>query len=392
MHTTKNLKLVIVISIASVFFIGITFIGLPLTNRSSQAGQILKSDCQNVPENLKQQCYGDLLERVAAKMGVQKSIEFFKQILLLHPKNCHGLAHILGEITYKQYKEGEKFSLDEDTLYCDFGFWHGFMGELAKSNKNNPKEVKKFCQFVSSQLSNSASSVESSCYHGVGIGSIEDPPDIKLWGNTDAIIGQSTKLCEVISDNGSQLSSCISGVFHGVIDLMMQNKYKFFFDKNNPFSLCIGRGDKYQKECFMQLAPKLPHYFNNDLSSLLNSLESVDNALRYDMIYIAAASLIQNSDSDIKSHIQSCMRLPQDYQSKCITGSVKGLMDSGEAGKEYVKALEFCKLVSKDSDKKSCFAETVSLSKNIYPKNKLKQVCSSVEVSYQPEDTCNIIN
>lgn len=381
----KNLKLIILFGITAAIFVIIYF-------WSSQRFKVgtQEENCQTSPENLKQQCYAELLEKVSEKKGVQRGIEAFKQILSLRPTNCHGLAHKLGEVTYEQYQKGEKFSLNEDTLYCDFGFWHGFMGELTKNKKNNPSEIKKFCHFVNSSLIDSASVVESSCYHGVGIGSIEDPPDIKLWGNTNAIIDQSVRLCEAISDTGAQLSSCASGVFHGIIDIMTQNRFKFSFDKNNPLALCIGRQD-YQKECFMQLAPKLPNRFKNDLSALFKSLDSVDSVLRADMLYIAAASLIQNSASVNQGStlLQQCGQIPQDYQSRCIAGFVKGLFDSGEPSKEYTQALQFCKLAP-DEHKKSCYREVVLLSKNIYPKNKLSQVCFAVDEDYRPADSCNI--
>lgn len=352
------------------------------------------SNCEKLNNNVaKQQCWQSLLEEELKSKGLEQGFLLFKKIYAQSPSDCHQYAHSLGEVAYKQYLTIKKVSLSEETDYCGFGFWHGFMGALMKDNQDNPKKAGDFCEYIKNQP-NSGNSVAMAlnCYHGLGIGLIEDPPNPKVWGNAKAMRSQALKICEqVIGQDGDKLGNCLSGVFHATIDFMLQNKYGLSFDKKAPFQTCLIEVSKNREPCYLQIASKLYSAAQGNLykmAGFIQNLPETDLGLKKRITQLAFFNVVNQNITaqQFSKYLNDCENIFQLNSQDCINGMVRGLFQTAEPGNEYSKVLDICNsTLLSEEDKIACMDNVFKYVKNNNSEAKFKQLCQKVNENLRPK-------
>lgn len=355
-------------------------------NSSDMISLANKDNCQKLVDLGQQRvCWRNLLESTVDKNGLDEGFRLFREIAQLEPEDCHGYAHDLGSYAFAAYSKGKKIQVGEEASYCGYGFWHGFMERFAANSLLD--EAKNFCESQMGSTPELLSRIRNSCAHGIGIGLIPDPPSVKFWGQTQPLVEPALEYCDTLKREYSMIENCYAGAFHAMVTYMVEKEYKFVFDKDNFFGLCLLQKEKYRPECYYQIAPKLPGLTHDDLPRVFKLLNQIPSQEVYLRTLDTALINFTNQHMTVNDRIdffQKCRALEPTLASVCISSMVESIFNTGVPDKEYLKAIELCS--SKefiDSEKSICFEKVLSLSRSHYSKNKVEGICVSIKKVYK---------
>lgn len=344
-----------------------------------------KESCAQIKDKFQQiTCWESLLEKTLNKDGLDEGFKLFRELAQFQPEICHRYAHDLGEYAFKTYSARKNIQIMQETSYCGYGFWHGFMEKMIAFS--DFEKAKQFCESLTSPTPELLPVIRLNCYHGIGIGLISDPPPIKFWGVAQPLIERSLGYCDTIKTE-SLRSYCHSGVFHAIIDYMMAKQYKFDVDKNNPFALCFEQKEKYRLPCYLQVAPNLMVISDNNLTKAFNFLKKIPEASELPDISIIALTNFVNQRMLIQDYgefLHRCRSLGLEILDTCLPALTNSLFATGRPDQEYLKVIDMCNSnYLDDSGKLFCFQKVIATSKQLYSTSKNQEICGLIERNYR---------
>lgn len=335
------------------------------------------------------QCFDDLIRKTVEKEGIDAAYALFQKTFAQGnlPRTCHWTAHQIGEAAYGLYKKGVNFPISYATSYCGFGFYHGFMEGLLRENPDS-KRALDFCKKVEEQLGNMGL---QNCYHGIGHGYTEDPPDPATRGNFDAMLKPGIKMCEFLfGKNFRDLNLCLTGVFTVPAGFAAKGEFGLAIDPRDPFSYCLNQPYRYKKACYGEFAPKMDvkEILNRDIHRLPKYVDAIsDDKLQRLVIWVVPSVMLGRDilSNDFSSYINGC-RESFSGRSRliCWGGTILGFFAHGEPEKQYLKVLEFCKSPSfKEDELDFCYGEGFRQMRRNYSMDKVRQICETAPEKYR---------
>lgn len=358
-------------------------------NTSNSEGKEAIVRCKEGTQETKTQCWLDLLNSTLRGEGIEAALNILASFSGSQSdgETCHALAHQIGEQAYQMFVKNKEFRVTPKSIYCDFGFFHGFM-EAFVTNSGDFAQARAFCEYIEDQLSGTLPDVALQCYHGIGHGVIE-AHDPQLWGNVRTLVSSATELCEKVTDSDLQLENCLSGVFNGLGNSYASEKYGLQIDTEDPLWVCREQPEKYKSVCYGLMVRTLLVLAENDFR---RALSSIDQAVEKEYKTTAASNIavlyaLQGKDeeavSGCRGALDNTLRLP------CIKGYVVGLFQSGKPEKEYVKPLEFCRSpLLLAEERTTCFSAFQGYLGILYPRAKVQEICTTIDEEYRERAAC----
>ena len=350
----KPARLRIFSAVSVTLFVGLTIFFLLWRD---DAGGVAEA-CRSSPQTLKDKCYENLMTKALVTRGLPAALELVGESSTNDAwfgGNCHLTMHAVGKYAYDQYSKGSPLDMTKKVSYCNYGFFHGFMEEMA-AQTGSVAQAKKFCDFVGEQLKED-SAMKSNCYHGIGHG-VVDGYDSRVWGDAITMTAPGLKLCHEVTTDDELLRSCEMGAFNSLELMYPDSKYRLDFG-DDPYVLCRKPvyDDNEKKACYTEMSVLVTTDFaRGDFSKALGYIRNVEPAYRlYTVRYIAIYSVPQVSSGNPVDLFDACRKLGTAYESTCVIGLTQGSLAYGAPGKRYQRAIDFCRQVSLTvSERKLC--------------------------------------
>ncbi len=333
------------------------------------------------------QCFDELIRSTVATKGIEAAYALFSASFEAGklPRSCHWTAHQIGEAAYELFREHKDFPISRATAFCGYGFYHGFLESLLRENPDTDS-VLLFCDRVRKELGNLGL---WNCYHGIGHGFTEDPPDPKVWGNFQAMLDPGIKMCEFLfSKNFRDLNLCLTGVFTVPAGFAEHNEYGLSFNPKDPWAYCAGQPYRYHKACYGEFTPKLasdPKFTLDDLPPLLQKVTDAKTTRL--IVWVAPSVLIAKDilNVDFTSYVKGCRNnFSGKLREICYGGVIQGIFTHGEPEKQYTAAFRFCDSTAfSQPERDFCYAETLRQVKVQYEGELSRNVCASMEERYR---------
>lgn len=327
-------------------------------------------------------CYVGLIMDVFNKEGLDKALDLVTVIYSQDSSfsgSCHDVGHILGAATFKLFKEGKPFKITPKAAFCSYGFYHGFMEALA--SEGDVSKAREFCAYVDKQISKETPDAALQCYHGIGHGWVNIHGDKTLLGDDLGIANKGLALCEKVASNDSELSRCATGVFNGIAIFYANGENNLRVKENDPMWLCRSVDLKFQDPCYISMNTVLYQVTKGDFKQATIYIEQIkaDSVAQHAMINLALPySLAELDKPDHSQSVNICRNLQKRLVNSCFQGFAFAYLEHGEPGKEYVKAINFCKNNGLTKDEESgCLSYIYGYLAQWYPKDKAFSICNS---------------
>lgn len=332
-------------------------------------------------------CFDELIKDVVKEEGIEAAYALFTKTFATGklPAACHWTAHQIGEAAYEIFREGREFPISYATSYCAYGFYHGFLESLLRENPDVDFALS-FCARVEEQLGERGL---WNCYHGIGHGFTEDPPDPLVWGSSDLMMKPGIEMCEFLFGGVFRdLNLCLTGVYTVIAGFAAEGQYGLSLDSNDPFAFCRTQPYRYHKACYGEFAPKLVHIIDWDLSRLPKYIESInDPKTRRLVLWVVPSVMIERDimDEDHSRYIYGCREnFAGRMRNVCYGGTIIGFFPHGEPEKEYVKLLQFCASDAwLEDEQEYCYAEAFRQMRQRYTTEKVEKICAQIPLLYQ---------
>lgn len=354
---------------------------------TAQGRIIVRGVVPTPPDECDQACFDELIRHVVETQGVDAAYQVFQDAFASGklPAGCHWTAHVIGEAAYEQFKETNDVPISEATTYCGFGFYHGFLEGLLREF-NDPAYALEFCKRVEKRLGTLGL---QNCYHGIGHGYTEDPPDPSVVGDFQAMIDPGIKMCEFLfGKNFTYLNLCLTGVFTVPAGFALEGKYGLSIDPKEPFAYCKGQPYRYLKACYGEFAPKLNAILDYDLSRLPPYVDAIqDEKLKRLVTWVVPSVIMAEDilDKDHSQYIEKCRKgFSGNLRHICWGGSILGFFLQGEPEKEYQPILRFClsKSWQSEEERRFCWGEAFRQMQQHYSKEKMAGICREIPDRY----------
>ena len=297
-------------------------------------------------ESMQQKCWQIEIENKMKSDGVEAALELVVNKYGKDPQfasDCHGFAHVLGDMAYDKYKSGDNFALTfEDASICGYGFYHGFM-EKALQSGGNLNEINNFCQKVGKT---SPLSVSKACYHGMGHGTVKFFSDRHPEGfkdNANTLTEGGLDLChKVTADYGDTYDQCANGVFMEISNEMVSHENNLSINSSFPFNLCEIQKNNDKRNCYGQMYGviyNVTHSLEKGIA-LIGKIPEDDYAQEAMADYAGMAA----TRGDHYGDIQACRGAQKRLRSFCFKGLALDMVFRGTVGGGYKSALQFCLL------------------------------------------------
>lgn len=338
----------------------------------------------------RQLCWYNQIKEAVKTGGVEKALVLFESLYNSEPlfsQGCHDAMHLIGDEAYREYRKGVKFDFSEETSFCGYGFYHGFIEAMLYTTADY-KEVTDFCEEANTNIKNIESpNAIYSCYHGIGHSTF-DAHDPSLWGDENKMVGPAITTCERVTKNYSQekTKQCVTGVFNALGIAYANNLYKFKLKESDPVWYCRNLNDTYKKACFIEVSMAWINSQMGDYDFKFNDgakfIQNLNDAVGEEAAIFALSSefsrLHLNDFSD-KSLLDNCRSVRKDLFDQCLVGVQLALLNWGKPGEEYVRALSFCDNgVFSVNEKRSCYGYIFKHLPNMYSKEKRISICEGL--------------
>ncbi len=302
-------------------------------------------------------CYRDLISQAVRILPFRDAQAVFTQIANDTHQECHDLAHVFGRMTF--LKTGKLPSnIDEQSLYlCANGFWHGFMTAYAWEHKDAPQDIVTLCS-GHPEVNN----FELNCYHGVGIGSVGDPPDVTIWGNESHMITRAIDACRAIAPTDNTRLECVSGVFHEIIIDKLAGAFGFpYFNISDPMEFCEGQEKEYKYICVGQMASQVHIFAKGDPAEFMKLLAGhiEDKTFLLKAFSLSVQGFVSSmQEENIASVFVSCQALLPEDRAACVYGATAGYLARGVPSGQIERVFNLCRGLE-EVDKNVCTKQIV---------------------------------
>ena len=345
----------------------------------------------------KESCWQNKLQDELVDHGAQAAFQLLLKFYNSDPDftvvGCHIMVHQIGDAAYGEYlaqgKDLSKVQFPAESVYCGYGYYHGFLEHFLRDNPDFAL-ADKFCKQLTAAKQNVIPRIRLNCYHAIGHGFIPNPNNIETWGDAHAMVAPGIAACSKLTDREVQ-QECFQGSFNVVGDWMWNNEYGLEFPKKNSLGICatFTNPDPHVAEaCYYELSMRVLPFAGHNLTTVYDQYVApiTDNFIAGMIINSAAASLLGEhiADKTFLPFLYECRALPERVHSDCIKGLTGAFVAHGEPEKEYVKAIAFCSSKEMTSaEKDTCYGNIIRTFKGAYTKGKVAEVCTLVEEPYR---------
>lgn len=336
------------------------------------------------------ECWGALIERVAARDGFHAAFRLFLSLSEKNPSFnifCHDFAHRLGEAAYGTYRAKGALQIHPQMMYCGFGFYHGLVQRMT-AESGRIEDVRKFCVYVENELRRHVLTPSKGCYHGAGHGLAEILVETEGIKNERALAQRALAACESIASDDYERNLCATGVFDSVA-IMYYNggKNGIAMNPEDPLALCLFQPASYKQACYDELMTAVLWAANNRVIDAIPVAERFTDKshLPATLTALIAAGMRYRVELPAQETVAVCGRWSKGLsRDGCITGVVDGYMQFGGVGKEYKKAIAFCREPGlNDNDRRSCFTRTLHLVATQYGRERYDDICDEIPPEYR---------
>ncbi len=285
----------------------------------------LKSCHAATNQQSRSNCYRSIIKSATKRGDLDLAVNVYNKAIRddMDPDGCHLAGHEIGRDIYESLTKSKVLKIADSMDECGYGFWHGFLSGLAPNIANQSiqkSDVFRICQDLLGD--NLGLDI---CYHGIGLGFVGDPPDLRLWGNYSDIVSDSMDKCRVITRDPILSDACNEGVFHQLFTYMKDGLYGLSLPNDEElFYFCSEFDGQYQKSCLNMISP----YFYNigeELSFVYETAKTkfnwVDKNTQLDIFANMTMVLVENTpDLALASNLEYCFTLPDDYRNACMGG------------------------------------------------------------------------
>jgi hypothetical protein len=354
--------------------------------------------CDSGVENsmeTKQQCWEEALEDALETNGIQGAFNVHSHLYKTDKDfvttGCHAHAHRIGDAFYNEYASRRwtlvGLDLPVETVACGYGFFHGLFEHFFRKHPEVGL-VREVCEDLHKRYGKTMPLIRVNCFHGAGHGLIPDPPEFSMWGKPLDMVSEPLNLCDRISPDAGEVEQCKEGIFNIITDWMSRNQYGLSLNTNDPFWLCRDLRPQDKQACYYELVMVTSALEGRDLGAITRKfIEPIpEEDIAQIVMESLAASFMQRDVtlSDQTPLLLACRNISQALHSACLRGIVSGFRSHGEPGKEYEKIIVFCSSpLMTQTEKDLCFKHMIVNLWYIYPEDKVKKICETLDKIYQ---------
>lgn len=359
-------------------------------------------DLQAISYSQRQVCWYNEIKLAVKKGGVKNALDLFKKLYSQEPlfsQACHDVMHLIGDEAYREHRKGKKFEFAEETAYCGYGFYHGFI-EAMLYTTNDFNEVRNFCESANSNLKINIESPNAiySCYHGIGHATF-DAHKPELWGDERKMVSPAIKTCEEVASGyeAEKAKQCVTGVFNALGIAYANDLYNFKLNPKDPVWYCRTLETTYKRACFIEVAmswisTQMGNYDYKfaDGATFIQGLKDADGEDAAIFSLSSDYTRLHINDLSNSQLLSLCRSVKSILFDSCIQGVNLALLNWGKPSEEYARAIDFCKEDGfSDSERNSCFAYIFSSLPTMYPKDKRVNICNNYVEDVRKQNCIN---
>lgn len=355
--------------------------------------------CQSISQLSQPQqedCWQASIDQALSKDGVGAAFQVVKKLYKTEPgfivDGCHLQAHRLGEAAYGLYLKNpslDRLKIDASSVSCGYGFFHGFLEHLFRANPDIG-QGRQFCRYLIERLSSEVPAIRLNCYHALGHGFVNEPPQPSAWGNPQAMVNLALERCEEVSPSHDvhETNECLQGAFNVLGDWIAAKKYGIN-PPDNSMWLCPEQKSKpRQMACYYELSMRIKNLHAQDIATIYQTYVKDITDLEAQKLIInnSSAGLIERAmaQSSYNNFVEMCLRLPDQLDLKCVGGILGGIMAQAEPGIEYVKALKTCAEANlSERYRDYCYQRLGESLRRFYSLEKVIQICQKIDQVYR---------
>lgn len=311
------------------------------------------------------ECVYSAIQREMRNEGAEKALLLFSGALPLltnAKRNCHDLAHRVGDIAYFDlyiYNPSSlKFDYSFDSSICDYGFYHGFFEHLFQEHPGLDF-VLKTCDALPTGPEPYREAIRLTCFHGEGHGLLLSQVD-KLtrseWGDIHAFTDAPLAICDkLVGPKVYELSRCSYGIFAELASWQIAGNYGFSVPEvaSARYTDCLTFDGSHRRSCLLP-------------ASLASTMKyGVDNTLR--------SCELLNRQSDF---------------APCIQGIIHAIFVNSATAEDMERGLRVCsgEEVTSRHASAECFSQLGLALSSYFPASEQEKYCSQFPESFRSRE------
>ena len=382
-------KFILAVSILSILLLAAFYIYTTVQNNAenTETAEWIAA-CNDSEQGQEFRCWVDGIESIIQHKGAHAAFATISTRLLNEPsfkRSCNEILHEVGHWTYHYTLHNSiEFVIPPKVNMCGSAFDRAFVHALTSTTGDFTKAVK-FC--TDPQLASESPDATARCYHDIGHGAFAFYAPRISNEKQQIVVTRALEECAKISTTPLQLDYCAGGVFSEVIKFYQTNQYGMSLNKNDPFSFCREQADSYRRMCYYTAKSLLLWLTGEDFPKAASFIERIVQnehaiaAMDALATSVTARNIRKNiSIVDYGSDVFACRNTKERLHLSCIGGLAIELLTQSS----HADALAFCRLsVLSEQERDACFRRIVP---NLYewtPRDKIQEICSSLEKTYK---------
>lgn len=348
--------------------------------------------CEVYQRVQKNECIKKKLDEFIAKKQIKEALAFMYDYINLdknyYGDDCHGMVHYIGDKAFILYNKGEKFDIGPYSNICVYGFYHAFTSSFILAGRS--AEARDFC--LSLEKTDASSAL--GCYHGIGHGSVYDYNEDYSIKDPLQIIQKSVVLCKSILGNLPGVNECITGVYDGIGDVVLDPFYKGL-SPEIIYGYCLSQAEKYKPACYENISHLVYRKTLLGFPYLVNFVMK-DAKIKYKSEAIGGLSTIYIVDlkgGNIDVGITVCTKLPNPEKDMCLRNMAMKLGQDALVENKYKAVRDFCsnKLIDKQASE-SCYKSGIVSLFLYLSHDKLLSICQDEKIDFYKTTCLNQLN
>ena len=327
---------------------------------SNQVGPTINKDSTEIFKN------DEALYSYVRKYGPKQSIIRLNELVPLYG-SCHNSAHRAGHFAYEIYSTESFRTCGSE---CHSGCYHGATEAFFKEHgtANLTENLRTLCD---SELN---AFFSHQCIHGIGHG-------LMAW--TSYELFDALESCDLLS---ARQSSCWTGVFMENIvgTLGQENGHTTKYLSQDPLYPCNDPklDEKYKSSCYFLQTSRMVQLYGVDFAKVAAACLQAPTSYQHSCFESMGRDIGGVHHADPSGAIAACQNAPiGNIRISCLIGAAQDTFwDPG--GQDI--ALSFCKLLTNQDEKNSCYQTIFSRATEVLTSNKFLTVfCDKVEQGYR---------
>lgn len=335
---------------------------------AGEDGETIESCLRTNTDTIRAVCWEADLKKIIDDTGLAAAFDQFRVWYAddgEFQRNCHDVTHILGVQAFHEFRDHGAVVTLPETGYCGFGFYHGFVEEMAREyGVGMLEEGARYCDSLIEpgrfENKHAADEARAGCYHGMGH-AIFDSLDGTLWGDASRMVAKSINECERLTTEEHKRERCGSGIFNALSIAYGSDLYKLSFSDTNPTGVCAPLEAPYRSVCYTEIATG--YVRNRNTLSFEQGLAFMTTLPRIEDQSSGVYGIIDDevrrkiANLDIKSLHTTCEKLPhKELRTICMEGILTGFNNGITPENKFARMSEFCELYPKKTPPRgACF-------------------------------------